>query len=382
MTKRKLNKQIAEDAAHWAVTLDAGPLSHADRLELIDWLKASPVHLDEFLMAMSLFEGAGVADLEKSMVIGEILAEISAADGEVIALGAGERQALSADEDDEVARDAPSRRAWWWGGAAAAAAALFLVVFGALQFMPTPIDPAADDMVVATALGEQRSVTLEDGSIVYVNTQSAIRVRYTDAVRLVELERGEALFEVEKDPARPFRVVAGDTVAEAIGTTFNVRFIDNEAEVSVVEGTVAFSKAGLDFATLDEGDRTIGEIDAGAVASLGRVEDGQMILSAGTKIAMAQTEIAPRLETANADAVTAWTVRKVVFNEDDLSTIAEEFNRYNRQRLVVVGDELGRLRFSGTFAADDPESFVAFLELTTDIDALETDREIRLRNDR
>jgi len=80
---------------------------------------------------------------------------------------------------------------------------------------------------------------LTDGSVIHVNTQSEVAIRFTENLRTVELFRGEALFEVVHNPNRPFRVVAGDTVTEAIGTTFNVYKTKTQTTIAVIEGKVA-----------------------------------------------------------------------------------------------------------------------------------------------
>ena len=87
----------------------------------------------------------------------------------------------------------------------------------------------------------------------------------------------------------------------------------------------------------------------------------------------------PHVAKTDVEAISAWTVRKLVFDEDDLEAIVHEFNRYNRQRLVVVSPSLETERFSGIFAADDPESFVEFLELTSAIEGVEVGSQIHLR---
>lgn len=371
MTKRSFNRQIAEEAAGWAVRFDDGPLSPEQRRELVEWLKASPVHVDEFLTALALFEGAVLADPERPVVAADLLAEASV---DVVPIDSARPSAQASDH----AR--PRRRRWL--GAAAAAIAVVSLGVSSLLYWPTSDQPPDLPLIVATDLGEQRSVTLDDGSIVYVNTQSRIAARYTDQARTVELLYGEALFDVEHDPARPFRVIAGDTVVEALGTTFNVRFIDEQAEVSVVEGTVAFGKRDAAFESIEREAVTVeADRDAGN-DSIGRIEDGRVILSAGQRAGLAGPSPAARVASTNVEAVTAWTTRKLVFDGDDLTTIAAEFNRYNHHKLTVPAGLAVGERFSGTFAADDPESFVEFLELTTDIESRRFGNEIQLREGR
>ena len=95
----------------------------------------------------------------------------------------------------------------------------------------------------STGKGETKVVALKDGSVVTLNTASEIRVNYSDAVRAVELVRGEALFDVAKNKARPFVVAAGDTSVRVVGTSFTVRHFDAApVQVLVREGIVEVFK--------------------------------------------------------------------------------------------------------------------------------------------
>ena len=111
----------------------------------------------------------------------------------------------------------------------AAAALVALVVGGVLYWR---------SLGITTELGEQRNLTLSDGTRVALNTATKIRVRYDNAARRVELERGEALFEVAKVPARPFVVIAGGRRVTAVGTSFVVRRDNEEVAVTLLEGKV------------------------------------------------------------------------------------------------------------------------------------------------
>lgn len=396
MTRRTFYNQIADQAAEWVVHFDNGPLSADQRKALVAWLKESPAHVDEFLTTLALFEGAALADPAMSTEVSDILSDASA---DVVPLHSAASVVVEpvAETHTETLSPSGQRRRLWLGSSVAAAAALAIVSFGVLTQVQVPMDDGPQPLVLATELGEQRSVTLEDGSIVYVNTQSKISALYTDEARTVTLAYGEALFDVEKDPNRPFRVIAGDTVAEALGTTFNVRFIDDKAAVSVVEGTVAFSRQNAHFDGVErdedpneslgaDTDTNNGNNANGNNASsddLGRLELGRVILTAGQRVDLADPAVlTPRVGATDVLSVTAWTERKLVFDEMDLASIADEFNRYNRDRLVLGSSVRSAETFSGTFAADDPESFVAFLELTSGIKAQKRGREIRLEQTR
>ena len=311
---------------------------------------------------------AGDADGRRSIDVDALLKESSA---EVVSL-----IGVETETDKRVTsslNNILSRRIWM-GLAASLLLALFfsvsMLVIGGREFA----QPDARPLVVVTTLGEQRTVMLEDGSAIYVNTLSELRVDYDDAFRTVELVSGEALFNVEKDPTRPFRVIAGDTVSVALGTTFNVRFIDNVAEVAVVEGVVAVEKKGV-VDTIETGAQT-SEQDIGSV---GRIDGARVILEAGEEVVLSPAATTPRLAAVNVEAVSSWRKRRLSFDNDPLSDITEEFNRYNRKRLVVLDGNIGQQRFTGVFAADDPASFVTFLEQTGAVQSFAVGSEIHLR---
>ncbi len=94
--------------------------------------------------------------------------------------------------------------------------------------------------------GDQRTIRLDDGSIIHLNSQSRVHVRYSSGERLIELEQGQALFDVVRDATRPFRVRAGSADILAVGTQFDVyRRSGGDLTVTVVEGKVAVTDRGM-----------------------------------------------------------------------------------------------------------------------------------------
>ena len=120
---------------------------------------------------------------------------------------------------------------------AAAAVVLLLIAGTILWLVPTPD--------LSTDVGEQRLVTLKDGTHVFLNTATRIAVKYDANTRWVELKSGEALFDVAKKPTWPFIVKAGDRQIKAVGTSFVVRLDATQTAVTLVEGTVSVTAPGL-----------------------------------------------------------------------------------------------------------------------------------------
>jgi transmembrane sensor len=197
----------------------------------------------------------------------------------------------------------------------------------------------------ATGVGGFERVVLSDGSMLELNTDSKLRVDLDGDRRIVQLERGEATFRVAHDAQRPFMVMVGGTVVRAIGTQFNVRRRNASVEVMVVEGVVALG-------SLD----TLGE--RGSVP-----QPTTPVVSAG-KIAIAEPTGLKLHEVAQEEVqrTLAWQNGMLSFNGQTLAEAAEEFNRYNRRKVVVADAALASLRIGGQFRATNIDTFAAVLQ--------------------
>ncbi len=194
---------------------------------------------------------------------------------------------------------------------------------------------------------------LQDGSVVNLNTSSRLRVRITNEARELELLEGEALFKVQRDGARPFRVRTPNTVIQAVGTQFNVYSRSGGTTVSVLEGRVRVP------------------VEEGAAPAM---------LSAGEGIEIASDgKVSHRLQVNAAQAI-AWQQRRLVFDEETLSNIALEFNRYNHRQVLVQDAAAGSRRFSGIFDADDPDSLAQLLSREVSLAVERQGEAIRIRS--
>ena len=346
-----LNTQIVEEASSWALKIEDGALSSDDRAELASWLKASPVHVEELLVASALLAGLAHVDPDKKMLIDHILSEDGA---EIVAFN---NAATDTKPVPQPSASPDTKKFPQWApyvGGLVAASLLLSVVLGPLS--PLLYPPHGQDY--ETMRGEQRTITLADGSLVHINTKTRLRVDYRDDVRAIEVLEGEALFDVEKDPTRPFRVTSGTTLAEALGTKFNVRHFGDDTEVAVIEGRVAVAPIDMVIAP--------------------PVSGAPIVLSDGEEVTLSENTVAPRKTKTDIAALTAWRKRQLVFEGDALSDILFEFNRYNKTQLVTSDDALANEKFSGVFDADDPNSFVAFLKLAQNVHATRIGDEIQL----
>jgi len=194
--------------------------------------------------------------------------------------------------------------------------------------------------VISTERGERREVALADGSVVQMDPETTLRVKYRDEERRVYLDRGRALFRVAKNASRPFLVEARDTTVRAVGTAFGVEYEARDVIVTVAEGRVAI------FRTTDSGR------DGTAAAPL-LVADQQITVRAS-----AETEPVRAVDSGKA---LAWAQGRLIFESTTVEEAVRQFNRYNRIQIRIADEQLARRPVSGVFSAADPESFVAFI---------------------
>jgi transmembrane sensor len=197
-----------------------------------------------------------------------------------------------------------------------------------------------DNSVITTGVGEQRMLTLEDGSRIYLNTDTKLAVHFDKDRRLVRLVEGEAMFDVAKNPSRPFIVDAGEKQVRAVGTEFVVRRDPHELAVTLVEGTVRIA---------DQESRD-------ATNSSGPAGQQPKILTAGQRLTFADHK-PPTLDQPQLDVVTAWRRGEVVLDKTRLEDAAEEMNRYSQVKLIVENPETSNIRVSGVFRVGDSARF-------------------------
>jgi transmembrane sensor len=304
---------VAEEAAGWLVTLKDPGVSRTDKQSFVTWLRRSPVHIEEFLRISTL-------DAALSRDLGF------------------DPEALLADCDDTV----PIRGFRSSGPAMhrkAGSKALFTIAASLLVLTATAIlVTTRGSSAYTTQRGEQRSVSLADGSLMELNTDSEVRVAYGKDLRQIRLVRGEALFSVAKDSARPFVVDAGMHSVRATGTRFSVAERAERIVVTVMEGSVAVS-------SVDSSTRTPRRV---------------LDLVAGQQL-LASDAPEPQVRSVDPHRALAWQEWKLYFDDDSLADVVGEFNRYNRRQLKIADDALGHRRISGVFFANQPDSLLAFI---------------------
>jgi transmembrane sensor len=332
--EEQVRAAIAEQAGEWFVAHDEGPLDAQDSAALAAWLKSSPVHIEEFLAVSTIARDLKEARTDSEYSLEAILARARAADDTAV-------QPLW----PRVIEAVRSRTSGRWLPAAVATAAcavLSLALFLTWNARPIRL-PSAPGGITAlhfeTGHGEQLTRRLADNSVVHLNTDSAVTVRYGKTERLVTLRSGQADFEVAHEPARAFRVIAGPAEVVDLGTKFEVRLEDDSTVVTVVEGRVA---VGPSNSSQNHSPRFV-----------------QLSADQQTRVTEGEGPTAP--VPVDAQRATAWLQRQMVFDHEPLERVAAEYNRYTSKPIEIATPALRSLKISGVFATDDPEAFIAFL---------------------
>ncbi len=292
------NQEIDNLAARWAVRRDLGTLSSEEEAEFQAWVAADTRHLGAYGRAEA------------------VLFRLERLNG----------ASLDGASSENAHPSHWNRRLILAGGAAASIAA----AVGLAWHLPETVRERG----FSTAIGQIREVVLEDGSVMVLNTNTKIRVRFTQEVRAIDLLRGEAQFDVAKNKKRPFIVSAGDTLVRAVGTSFTVSMLPKRpVQVLVKEGVVELQRA-----------------DAAAAIPVRASANIQAIAPVGAPfvtLAVPEEKLIRDL---------AWQQGRIAFDNKSLEEAAEEFARYSEVR-IVVDPAVSDRTVTGLFASNDPIAF-------------------------
>lgn len=356
--KQQLNADIkrqqaaAEQAATWLIEMQDP--DDATKRAFADWLRQSPENIREYIAVKSLW--GEMADLPEDPSI-QALLDQSLQEDSIINLP------KTGHVGTAVTSPRSTPRQYIWLVAASVLLCLLLTTFW--------IGPVSPHNIYTTGVGEQKSIPLNDGTIVTLNTRTRLKINYSEQHRDVELLDGEALFEVAKDTSRPFRVITDNSIARAVGTQFNVRKRVQETTVTVVEGIVDVNllARNANDPTRQPGrgtpDKAVVQHDKS-----GPQHSATVRLTVGQEALVQGHDKQIQVTHNSTDKVLSWRERRLIFNADTLKAVVAEFNRYNEIPLEIRDAELEPLRISGVFHSNDRESFVAFL-VTTDIARVE-----------
>ena len=323
-------EQIEERAADWLARRAGDSWSTAEQRQLDEWLRASTAHKVAFLRLEAVWQQASRL---KALSAGTPAAHRKVPPP-------GRLVALACPRSTRPLFSRLTRRdGRFWGTPyfrpTALASVLIAVILAATAYF-RPLHGTT----FRTEVGVVSAVPMSDGSKVTLNTDSQVRIAVTEKERRVNLGRGEAFFEVAKDPSRPFVVIAGDCKVVAVGTKFSVWREANEVRVAVTEGRVMVTN-GTGGAT----ERSAAEVAAGSVAHAG---------AAGVLV--------QRERLNEVEEVLSWRRGVLFFHDVPLSAVVAEFNRYNARKIVLANPAVADIRIGGSFRSTNVDGFVRLLQ--------------------
>ncbi len=312
-------ERIEREASDWVARLNAEDVTAEDHAGFQTWRDSHPRHA-------------------------RIYEELSGTWREFRKAGRIARAVSFGDAMNAVAN--PSKRRYW-PGLAAGIAIVGLISILAVRF--------PSDTQFRTAIGEHATVQLPDGSSLELNSNSLANVEYTESVRVIRLKRGEAYFKVAHESKRPFWVVAGNSWVRAVGTAFNVRYINSLGRTTDVR--VIVSEGIVKVAT----DRTGNDTPSDAALA----EVPVSILTAGQQAEVRSgTADIRSLKATELTRSVSWRQGTLNFDNQPLGAAIDEFSRYTNVQIVVENPSLRQLPIGGTFEAnrEGAEAFLTMLE--------------------
>jgi transmembrane sensor len=344
--------QIEREAADWLAKRDSSEWNETDERAFAEWQSQSTAHRVAVIRIKTIWQKA---DRLQALGAGAPRGQIPAPGswrlspffehGNPPAQPAPVQNSVSIDPDEieETAARAPLQRVPPTKTATthmvklrAVAAALVLGIGAASAWYFSGSDPN----VYRSAIGDTKVVSLADGSTVTLNTNSAIRVALSAAERRIDLDRGEAFFEVAKDAQRPFIVSTAGKRIIAVGTKFSVFRGDLDTRVVVTEGQVKVEEIQS-----SDGGGLVTQLPAGSIAQAG---------SAGVLVRHSSV--------AEAETYMSWRSGYIALRDTELADAVAEFNRYNQKQLVIADPSIAQIRIGGNLRATNVEAFVRVLE--------------------
>jgi len=348
-------KLIEQEAAAWLIRLDSDePLQAKELQALKEWMHRSPVHKNELISFGEFWSDQSLVALPISL------------------------EDLYYSAPDDQAEPFLLKKSQWAALSSCAAIIVMAVMFG-YGFLGEDV-AEMESVLYATAVGQQDEISLPDGSKVHLNTNTQIQIDFTSQYRNVHLLQGEAHFDVAKNPESPFRVYAGLSRVQAVGTAFTVYYRDNDnVDVTVTEGKVALG-------VLTDGspeqpilaDRQSGTLEAKIseyyvaipVDELGVLEAGQ-----ATTILVAQSseDSLPKLDQVKSIAQQelerrgSWRSGVLVFAGNSLEEVVDEISRYTTLSIEIVDPELKQIRIGGRFSVQNSDALFEALEANFDL---------------
>ena len=345
-------KMIEDEAATWLIKLDSDkPLTNQEQTAFREWLERSAVHRNA-INQLNTFWGNNV------------LTEL------MVPLGKPEtHRGLLANVFAGLMRNV-----WTAGGLSATAAVVTLAL--TLTLVLSGNNMIESNGLYVTAVGQQKSIIMADGSTLQLNTNSQVEVEYNDNYRNIRLIQGEVHFDVAKNPALPFRVYAGSRRVQAVGTAFTVYLKDKEVNVLVTEGRVALAAlettaTGFEKNRVDNGLADSDLIDSSAMlavdpyANIATKNLGELDAGQATTLTVTENFAAPPVQAFSREELKrmqSWRNGLLVFSGEPLQQVVNEISRYTTVSIEITDPEVRSMEIGGRFRVGDIDGMFSALE--------------------
>jgi len=328
------NERIAIEAASWVAQLDGNRLSTSDRLALAEWLSRSPKHSDE-LKKLAQFWG-GLDQLIDQAIL-----------------------------DNRQTSVSQFIKAWMTlrpSHFLTAVGTLLVMVVSLFFYSSQPISSSQlpNVLVFDVKKGEELIQTLDDGSVIHLNTDTVVEVLYSESTRTVRLLRGQVYFDVAKDVSRPFEVFVGDSHIVAVGTEFDIRLNDSEVDVVVTEGRIRFDQIVSEQIT-NKQSTSHNELP------ISNSFKQPLIVDAGHSIKVDEVPTIIKTDQQMLAKQVAWRKGELLFVNSPLVEVVSELSRYNNID-ITMQPELRDLKIGGRFLTTDVDRILKALEMSANID--------------
>ncbi|MEH6610321.1 MAG: FecR family protein [Halioglobus sp.] len=309
----QVNKESAlQQATEWFAKLESGEVTNEVKAAFFAWLDTDEINQQSYIEIEQLW---GNLELAERLPVDDML----------------------------------DNRGWFTGvfsGWAQVGAAVSVLAVATMSVFYVYSPAKVIEQHYVTAVGERMDFRLDDGSLLQLNTNSAVSVRMEESRRLLTLQRGEAYFDIAPNSARPLTVQTAGGMVRVLGTQFNIRQIDSGSTVSVIEGRVAVATED-DQVPLDGSE---------FVAELTLIANQQVLLQQNQPVIVASS--------VDGDIVAAWRQGQLIYEGNTLADVVADLNRYFPGTISLDDPALAAMEIVGVINLQNRTSTLAALEAT------------------
>lgn len=358
-------QKIKEEAALWLLKIEESPLSRQQAGELKQWVATSDIHRSVIIRMSKTWNNMDV--LAAMRVAPERKTRFSMDKFKALL---GTRILATFYKDGSKSGQGYSLL---FKLSSVSVCLLVSVLFFGSMFNQGSISQSS---YYATEVGEYKKHLLEDGSTLWLNSNSKVKVDYSDSFRRIALINGEAHFEVQKDPSRPFEVYSMNRLVRAIGTAFSVHKLQGHVEVLVSEGTVELAivddvlilkpddllaSTNINLGN-EENPQEVSNEPAKVSKYLGKLSAGQGMTISTSASAKNDDNQVEYIDTGELARKLSWMNGKLVFAGETLEQVVTEISRHTSMKIDVPDPELRQLRIGGHFETGETDKLFSILD--------------------